>query len=649
MNIIKNIIEKIKTKKENKKTVFSFDIFLFVLLPILFLVILVQGANYIFDNIASANTFFLDKNISFKNKVEITNIIKKEEDKILNTQVNFKIESDSNNEIVQNVSLGKLIDNNSKDKIISQIFSKFSKTKIDPELFLENLFKTKKYNFDYSINQNEIDNIKNDIKKNEKATVNASIITDNENNKFIIKKEDPGFSYDVSNINSSILNYINSLNKTSPLNIDIKKIINNPKIVEEKLTNTLTQSNSLLDNTPINIYYKDNKILLNRSDLINMFDFEYLLNDQNEFVEANIKLKDESMKAFLDKIATDNDRKPDNGELVIKDGKSIKFTPITKGEALNKVDSYSKLQDAILTLKKDVYLTIDESTPSDTDSDVVKYGLLEKIAEGSSNFKGSSVDRIHNIKTGIGYVDGTLVKPGEEFSMIKTLKSVSAAMGYVPELVIKGDKTEKEYGGGLCQVATTMFRTALNGGFPILERQNHSYRVPYYEPAGTDATIYFPKPDFRFSNNTKNYILIKTSIDLNTNTLTYSVWGTKDDRKIKIGTPVVTNIVTAPSTKWIETLDLPVGKIKCSETSHNGADAEFSYNVEYDDGTKFDEVFKSHYKPWQAICMKGVEKLTQPETPITTTNPDQPSADAVVETPNTMIDVNSTNKNTKTP
>lgn len=629
MSIISNLIEKIKLKKENKKTIFSFDIFLFVLLPLIFLITLIQGTNYLFNNISSANTYFLDKDISFKNKTEIVEIIKEEEDKILKTQVVLKIEDDKNNQVLQNIYLEKLIDNNSKDKIIGQIFSKFSRTKIDLELFLENLFKTKKYNFDYSINQEELNKIKEVIKKYEKQTINASIIKNIENNVFIAKKEEAGFSYDLSIIDTNILNYINSINRTNILNIDIKKYINNPNILEKELENTLIQANSLLDSAPINIFYNEKKIILERSSLIDMLSFEYSLNENNNFLEANIKLNNEVIKVYLDKIALENDRKPDNGELIIKDDKSIKFIPITKGLSLNKEDSYSKLQDSILTLKKDVYLTINESVPSDIDSEVVKYGLLEKIAEGNSDFKGSSVSRIHNIKTGTGYINGTLVKPGEEFSTIKTLKSVSAAMGYLPELVIKGNKTESEYGGGLCQVGTTLFRTAINGGFPIIERKNHSYRVPYYEPAGTDATIYFPKPDFRFLNNTKNYILITADIDVKTFKLVYSIWGTKDNRKIKIGNPVITNIVIAPGTKWIETLDLPIGRVKCTETSHNGADAEFTYNVEYDDGTKFDILFKSRYRPWQAVCMKGVEKLTVVEVTTPQVDTSVPTYDSI--------------------
>ena len=62
--------------------------------------------------------------------------------------------------------------------------------------------------------------------------------------------------------------------------------------------------------------------------------------------------------------------------------------------------------------------------------------------------------------------------------------------------------------------------------------------------------------------------------------------------------------------KLVETLSLPPGKKKCTETAHAGADAEFTYTVTYPNGEVKTEVFKSHYRPWQAVCLIGVEKLS---------------------------------------
>lgn len=235
-------------------------------------------------------------------------------------------------------------------------------------------------------------------------------------------------------------------------------------------------------------------------------------------------------------------------------------------------------------------------------------GITELIAEGRSNFSGSPANRRHNIATGSNTLNGILIAPGEEFSLITALGEIDGAHGYLPELVIKGNETIPEYGGGLCQVGTTIFRATLDGGLPITARRNHSYRVSYYEPAGTDATIYDPWPDYKFINDTENHILIQTHIE--GDELIYNFWGTSDGRTVDMTDPVIYNITEPPPTKYIETLDLEPGKIRCTERAHRGADASFDYTVTYPDGEIKEETFKSHYRPWQEVCLIGVEKLS---------------------------------------
>lgn len=237
-----------------------------------------------------------------------------------------------------------------------------------------------------------------------------------------------------------------------------------------------------------------------------------------------------------------------------------------------------------------------------------RLGIRELIGRGSSDFSGSPTNRIKNIRLGAEHVDGTIIPAGEEFSMLKVLGEIDGAHGWFPELVIKGNKTTPEFGGGLCQIGTTAFRAAMNTGLLITERQNHSYRVRYYEPAGTDATIYDPAPDFRFKNDTKNAILI--TADFQGSIVTFSVWGTKDGRSATVGKSIITNIVPPPPKKLIETTDLKPGQIKCTETAHAGATAKVNYDVTYGDGQTKNVTFTSVYRPWGAVCLVGVDALT---------------------------------------
>jgi vancomycin resistance protein YoaR len=102
--------------------------------------------------------------------------------------------------------------------------------------------------------------------------------------------------------------------------------------------------------------------------------------------------------------------------------------------------------------------------------------------------------------------------------MAEILGDVSLDNGYAEALIILGDRTIEGVGGGVCQVSTTLFRTAFLGGFPIVERHPHAYRVGYYEQnssghinpnfAGLDATVFVPIVDLKFINDTPNWLLM---------------------------------------------------------------------------------------------------------------------------------------------
>ncbi len=313
-----------------------------------------------------------------------------------------------------------------------------------------------------------------------------------------------------------------------------------------------------------------------------------------------------------DEIKNSVNQPAQNAKLEITNGRVVEFQGSRDGQILNISETIEKINQNFIAGEYKTNLIVSPDKARVTTKDINNLGITEIIGVGKSNFAGSPTNRRHNIKVGADTLNGIIIKPGEEFSLISALGEIDAASGYLPELVIKGTKTVPEYGGGLCQIGTTTFRATLATGLPILERRNHSYRVSYYEPAGTDATIYDPKPDYRFLNDTPNHVLIQTRIE--GDDLIFEFWGTKDGRKVEQTDPKIYNITPAPATTYIETTDLAVGQKKCTESAHAGADAEFTYTVTYPTGETKQEIFKSHYRPWGAVCLIGVEKISEPQT-----------------------------------
>jgi len=213
-----------------------------------------------------------------------------------------------------------------------------------------------------------------------------------------------------------------------------------------------------------------------------------------------------------------------------------------KGEDGRKVDEgrlIAAMEQSINNGVSEVTVPVmTEKAPVNISSDLQDLGIRELIATGHTSFYGSHVNRIHNINVGIAKYNGVLVKPGEEFSFNNILGEVDAANGYLPELVIKQNKVETEYGGGICQVSSTLYRAALFAGVPITERNPHSWLVSYYGQVlgpGLDATIYLGVSDVKFINDTPAYILIQSYTD--GEDAYFKFYGTSDGRTVVMDGP----------------------------------------------------------------------------------------------------------------
>lgn len=231
------------------------------------------------------------------------------------------------------------------------------------------------------------------------------------------------------------------------------------------------------------------------------------------------------------------------------------------------------------------------------------YDIDDLIGTASTSFKGSSASRVNNITVGAAKVNGTIIAPEEEFSLVEGIGYVNEDEGYAEEFIIKDGQSIKEFGGGLCQIATTIFRATLDAGLRITERKNHSYVVGYYGP-GLDATIYGPHPDFRFVNDTKNYVVVKSFVD--DHHLVFEFYGEADGRVATISEPEITNVIQPPPMKYIPTTELAPNDTHCIERAREGLTTDVTYTVTYPDGEETAENFRSVYQPWQKVCYIGV-------------------------------------------
>jgi len=252
-----------------------------------------------------------------------------------------------------------------------------------------------------------------------------------------------------------------------------------------------------------------------------------------------VTLDTDLVKKSITNLAKKINKDPTNSRLKVEDGKVALFTLSEKGLKLDETKSFELIFNLLKNniINQELELPYQEIDPVVTAESVNDMGIETLIGEGHSNFRGSPKNRVFNINVATERFDGIIIEPGEEFSFVQVLGEVDGEHGYLPELVIKKDKTEPEFGGGICQVSTTAFRAAIYSGLEITARRNHAYPVGYYNPQGMDSTVYIPKPDLRFKNDTPGHILIQTKI-IGTE-LIFQFYGTSDGRKTTVIGPTI--------------------------------------------------------------------------------------------------------------
>lgn len=229
----------------------------------------------------------------------------------------------------------------------------------------------------------------------------------------------------------------------------------------------------------------------------------------------------------------------ENARVVFKNGAPEIKAPGREGKIVDGITTSLAIRGAIVAGRRGAQISFERYRPTVlTMEDFRALNIRDHLGRGESNFTGSPRNRRTNIAVGRLRYQGILVPPDGEFSFNRYLGPVTAEAGFLPELVIKEHVTTPEYGGGICQVSTTAFRAAVNTGLDVTARKSHSYPVVYYGKPGFDATIYPPRPDLRFRNTTKNWILIQTVVE--GTKLIFDVYGVSDGRTVMVDGPNVT-------------------------------------------------------------------------------------------------------------
>lgn len=389
----------------------------------------------------------------------------------------------------------------------------------------------------YQIDQEMFNQKTNQLFENtEQPAQNATLVFNSELNKYTLKYSATGTTVNRQKIISKLDKQISSLT-LEPINLEL--ILDQPEVENNEIEQAQIKAQQIISSQPYYLTFEEEKYTINKDILIDWIIFEPIKQDNSDNFILGFNLDFQKVKKYLDKIAYYVDQPMTNAQLETEENKATLFIPDQPGFEVKRDITFDNLVKNLLTNPpvKTTPIVADKALPKIRLVQTNQLGIAKLIGQGVSNFAGSPANRKHNIKTAVAKLNGYILSPNEEFSFINFLGETGPEQGYLAELVIKDKKTTLEYGGGVCQVSTTFFRAAINSGLKITERHNHSFPVTYYNPQGFDATVYDPKPDLMFVNNTPNHLLIQTYVQ--GNQVFVNFYATDDKRTVKVKGPYI--------------------------------------------------------------------------------------------------------------
>lgn len=291
------------------------------------------------------------------------------------------------------------------------------------------------------------------------------------------------------------------------------------------------------------------------------------------------------------------------------EGQLAIFQEGTPGQGLDATRALAAINEAFYGSERTLELPLTTLPPPVTESNLASLGITEMVGVGVSSFRASEGYRITNIRAGARRMHGILIPPGGTFSFNEVLGPVDASGGFVEGLAIVNNRTQKEWGGGLCQVSTTMFRAAFWAGLPITERHEHSFRIGWYEelgePPGLDATIYTGALDLRFLNDTGSWLLTQSWVDLNRQRLYISLFGSPTNRSVSMSHAILERTPKPGKPLYIDDPTRPRGYFRQTDHAQGGMTVQVYRVVRQGETVLWQDTFETTFKPWPNIYVRG--------------------------------------------
>lgn len=302
--------------------------------------------------------------------------------------------------------------------------------------------------------------------------------------------------------------------------------------------------------------------------------------------------------------AEDNTLKRENGSFV--------FVPGKEGKEIDIVNSVYAINDFLAEgwdgTSNEIDLVTETVEPRGSEEELAQ--VKDLLGAYSTNFASSSAGRAQNVRNGVSKADGKILYPGEEFDLAKTVSPFTQENGYELAGAYQNGTTVESFGGGICQVATTLYNAVIRAELEVTMRFNHSMMVHYVEPS-MDAAIAGDYKDLRFKNNLDAPVYIEGYCS--GGIIYFNIYGKETrpaNREISFESETVST--TEPKTEFNLDGSGALGSVNVVQSPHSGCIAQLWKVVKVDGVEQSREIFnKSNYQASPKIITIGTKDATK--------------------------------------
>ncbi len=363
---------------------------------------------------------------------------------------------------------------------------------------------------------------------------------------------------------------------------------------------------------PLSVRFEDQRWSLAPADL-GQFVVQQVNPAKSGAEALSITLDEDRLTAWLaDQFTAKVNREPVDATVGWNEG-PVALTDSVDGVTLKPKTFARAVAETFFGDPRPIEIPVTVTKPAVDSNNLAALGIEAEIAVGDTNYLGSKIDRATNVEAGAILLNGALVPPGGEFDFNRAIGEITEEAGFVEANVIAGERIDRDIGGGICTVSTTVFRAALRAGFPITEWNPHRYRLPVYEAngweLGYDASILQPEGDpfaagnsFKFVNPTESWLLIESWGD-GANVIV-KIYGADPGYKVEISEPTLGKVIPPGEPKEVVDDRLEPGVIVQTEFPADGVEVWFTRDVYGQDGDliesrKFYSLYHSYDPVWR--------------------------------------------------